>query len=199
MEQHNIIDPFVGLVSIFMMEAVLLTRLQHLSAERTGSVLSPQHLAKEPVDRLSFQQLIAIAQVLLPFAVEGIGLCPHLDVPLMFDRLLDMDEGLAQRGVREGPLVTILFAEIPLGNPDPALVGVASFPPSEQPAPHVVVELGERLRAAMFAITGLITPPWGTPWVVANHLPLSIKPLCNQARNTLRFIGMFSNIHSNAM
>jgi hypothetical protein len=71
MEQHNIVDPFVGLVSIFMLKAVLLTRLQHLSAERTGSALSPQHLAKEPVDRLSFQQLIAIAQVLLPFAVEG--------------------------------------------------------------------------------------------------------------------------------
>jgi hypothetical protein len=59
MEQHNILDPFVGLVSIFMMKAVLLTRLQHLSADRTGSALSPQHLASRKHRRLTLRQLPA--------------------------------------------------------------------------------------------------------------------------------------------
>jgi hypothetical protein len=48
-----------------------------------------------------------------------------------------------------------------------------------------------------FVAEGINAP---NPWLaLKNHLSLSIKPLCSHARNTLRFIGMFSSIHSNTI
>lgn len=108
MEQHNVGNPLVGFIPIDAVEAVLLTPLQHVSAHGALSVLSSQHLADKLGYRLKLKQFLAVAEVSLPFGVEGVGRGLDLDVSLLLDRLLDMDQGAAGCLVREGPLVAIL-------------------------------------------------------------------------------------------
>jgi hypothetical protein len=53
-----------------MMKAVLLTRLQHLSADRTGSLLSPPHLAKQKAQTLDLAPSATPAQWQHHFAAD---------------------------------------------------------------------------------------------------------------------------------
>lgn len=152
MEQHQVAQLVILVVTIPMMQVQFLFDLDHLSAARAEPVLLSQQGCTKRRRRVQCQLAVAVLKIPLPDRVEGVGFALDLEIALRFDRLLHPDHLLAGERIGEAPSLSRLVGKVALGVPASGLVRMAALGPAIQPSPDKAVEPGEGLTTDHMAM-----------------------------------------------
>ena len=145
MEYDQIGQAVILVVAISVMQIERLRVLNHLPTARADALLLPTYFALERCGGSPRQLLVAMLEIRLPLGIEGIGVGLHLDMPLLFHRLLHPDQGLACGRVGEPPCLPWATREVARCYPPAGFMGVAVSRPSLHQLPNIIIQLGEGL------------------------------------------------------
>jgi hypothetical protein len=157
MEEHQIRQLVMLVMTIPVMQFEVLLALDHLSADGAPPVLLSQDLGTKPRRRLQCQLAVTVLNVRLPGRIKGVGVSFNLDRTLRFDRLPNADEPFPGGRVGKPPGFPWLMGKVALSDPVPGFVRVAPFRPPIEPLPDEVVEGDECLATADIAV--IVRPP----------------------------------------
>ena len=152
MEQHQVAQLVILVVTIPMMQVQFLFDLYHLPADRAEPGLLFQEHSTKRRRRAQRQCAVAVLKVPLPDRIEGVGFAFDLEIALRFDHLLHPDHLLAGERVGEAPSLSRLVGKVALSVPASSLVRMAALGPAIQPPPDKAVEPGEGLATDHMAM-----------------------------------------------
>jgi hypothetical protein len=131
MEEHQIHQPVILVMTIPMMQFESLLALDHLSADGTEPVLLSQDIGATWRRRIQCQLPVTVLEVRLPVGVKWIGVPLDLQMTLWFDGLLHAEDPPTGVWIGEPPRLAPVMGKVAGGDPASGFVRVAPFGPSE--------------------------------------------------------------------
>jgi len=143
MEEHQIRQLVMLVMTISVMQFASLLALDHLSADGAEPVLLFQDVGATWRRRVQCQLSVTVLEVSLPGGINWSGGPLHLNMTLRFDGLLYAEDLRAGVWIGEPPRLPPIMGKVASGDPASGFVRVAQFGPSEQPPPNEAIDLGE--------------------------------------------------------